>query len=91
MTRYLLMPVVAGYLGLAWLSPAVQAQQQADDLTPQAARMMDANKDGVISREEFLGTARDERLWTALDLNGDGVLDAEEQKFGIRVPFRISR
>lgn len=42
----------------------------------------DKNKDGVISREEFLSShqARAEEMFAKLDTNKDGKVDAAEQK-----------
>ncbi len=43
---------------------------------------LDANKDGVITKEEYLaGNPRNsEKIFNHLDANGDGKLDLEEQK-----------
>lgn len=42
--------------------------------------MMDANKDGKVSKEEFM-KGHDE-MFAKMDKNGDGVLDADERKAG---------
>ncbi len=42
----------------------------------------DANKDGVISRDEFMAAhkARAEEMFSAIDSNNDGKVDAAERK-----------
>ncbi len=56
----------------------------ASGLAVRVAKVMDANRDGVITRDEFLSVSRDEALWTRLDIDGDGVIDADELRRGAR-------
>lgn len=55
----------------------------AGGLTVRMVQAMDTNRDGVITRNEFLSVSRDEALWTRLDRDGDGVLDKQELRRGI--------
>ena len=55
------------------------------------AKVMDVNRDGVISRAEFRRQNADRARWRALDRNGDGVLDTAEQAGGLTPGPRISR
>lgn len=77
--------VVVGCLSLVWSPADPAAADDPKDLSLTAARAMDSNKDGQISKAEFFARSDDTALWTKLDANADGVLDAEEQKQGIRV------
>ena len=43
--------------------------------------MMDANKDGKMSKEEFMKAH--EAKFTAMDVNKDGMVDADEMKAGM--------
>lgn len=47
-------------------------------MAAQMKEMMDTNKDGVISKEEFMRAH--EAMFDRMDTNHDGRLDAEEQK-----------
>lgn len=44
--------------------------------TMEMMHMIDTNKDGMVSKDEWV--AYQERVFTALDKNGDGSLDTEE-------------
>ena len=43
---------------------------------------MDTNKDGTITKEEYMKQSNDMAAWTKMDTNKDGVLDANEIKVG---------
>lgn len=72
--------------GVIWAAPAFTA----DTETPGAARipenaaaavaMMDRDRDGSISKGEFLRHNADPGRFAELDVDGDGELNAEEQK-----------
>lgn len=72
-------------LGLIHLTTTANGQQSGV-LTVRMASAMDANRDGTISRDEFLAVSRDEALWTRLDRNSDGIVDAQELRRGVRIP-----
>ncbi len=83
MRSRLVMPVLA--LGLlaapAWAEEKPAAP--ADGMRPTAGAMMmraDANKDGVITKDEFMTQAmeRAEARFKMMDKNGDGKLTADE-------------
>lgn len=83
MRSRLVMPVLA--LGLlaapAWAEETPTAP--ADGMRPMAGAMMmraDANKDGVITKDEFMKQAmeRAEARFKMMDKNGDGKLTADE-------------
>lgn len=46
------------------------------------AQIMDANKDGMISKEEYMKQSNDMAAWAKMDTNKDGMLDANEIKVG---------
>lgn len=46
------------------------------------AHIMDANKDGKITKEEYMKHSQDMEAWTKMDTNKDGVLDENEIKAG---------
>ncbi len=77
--------VAAGCLGLAWSLAAQAVADEPKGLSLTAARAMDSDKDGQISEAEFFARSDDAELWTKLDANADGVLDAEEQKQGMQL------
>jgi hypothetical protein len=54
-------------------------------------KLMDVNRDGVISRAEFVRHNADRERWRELDISGDGMLDAVEQSAGITPGPRIVR
>ncbi len=83
--------VAAGCLGLMCSASAAQQQTPAQGLTIDQARMMDADRDGRITQEEFLRASSDKALFARLDTNFDNVLDKDEQRAGIRIPIRTTR
>lgn len=46
------------------------------------AQIMDANKDGNITKEEYMKQSNDMAAWAKMDTNKDGMLDANEIKAG---------
>jgi EF hand len=54
-------------------------------------KLMDVNRDGVISRAEFARQNADRARWRELDISGDGMLDAVEQAPGVTPGPRIVR
>ena len=83
--------VIAGCLGLACSPAMAQESKSAEGLTLDQARMMDADRNGRITVEEFLQGSSDRNLFAELDTNFDGALDIEEQRQGIRIPIRTMR
>ena len=62
--------------GLA-LSPAFAA-----GFNMSTAQTMDTNKDGMITKEEYMKQSNDMAAWAKMDTNKDGMLDANEIKVG---------
>ena len=83
--------LTAACIGLTCSAATAQEPQSQQGLTLDQARMMDANRDGKITEEEFLRASSDRDLFAQLDTNFDGALDTEEQRSGIRVPIRTIR
>jgi hypothetical protein len=88
--------------GFALISTVLLATAAAADspsLTPagddagvqRLTKLMDLNRDGVISREEFVRHNADRARWRQLDINGDGMLEAVEQAAGVTPGPRIVR
>lgn len=75
----------------AMCSTVAAQQQETPGLTVEAARAMDANRDGRISQDEFLNESDDAALFAQLDTNADSLLDVDEIRSGIRVPVRTVR
>lgn len=46
------------------------------------AQIMDADKDGNITKEEYMKQSNDMTAWAKMDTNKDGMLDANEIKLG---------
>ncbi len=61
------------------LSAVLAAPQGFNDVT---ANLMDANKDGMITKEEYMKHSNDMAAWEKMDTNKDGMLDANEIKIG---------
>jgi EF hand len=59
------------------LSPAFAA-----GFNQSTAHTMDANKDGNITKEEYMKQSNDMAAWEKMDTNKDGMLDANEIKVG---------
>ena len=54
-------------------------------------KLMDVNRDGVISRAEYVRHNADRTRWRQLDINGDGMLETMEQEAGVTPGPRIVR
>jgi EF hand len=81
--------------GLLWAAPASaeEVETPAAHITENAAAtaaMMDRNRDGWISKQEFFRHNADMGRFTELDVDGDGELNAEEQH-AVNVGPRILR
>ncbi|MEM7024117.1 MAG: hypothetical protein AAF637_16235, partial [Pseudomonadota bacterium] len=72
--------IVASGLGVTF----ALAEEDKPTLTREEMRMIDADKDGEISEQEFLRRRADAAAWSAMDLDRDGSLDAEEQRGALR-------
>lgn len=85
--------LVSGALSMtAAAADDVRVAPGADDVSAsRLAALMDVNRDGVISREEFGRHNADRARWQALDSNDDGMLDGAEQATGLRPGPRIVR
>lgn len=46
------------------------------------AHIMDADKDGKITKEEYMKHSKDMAAWEKMDTNKDGMLDENEIKTG---------
>jgi len=46
------------------------------------AHIMDADKDGKITKEEYMKHSKDMAAWEKMDTNKDGMLDEKEIKIG---------
>jgi hypothetical protein len=46
------------------------------------AKIMDANSDGKITKEEYMKHSKDMEAWAKMDTNKDEVLDAQEIQTG---------
>ena len=66
---------------LAAASFSLQAQD-SKDASPVGIKKSDVNKDGVVSLEEYLAGEKVNatKMFQHIDANGDGKLDAAEQK-----------
>jgi hypothetical protein len=82
--------------GLLWAAPAftedleASAAARIQENAPATAAMMDRNRDGSISQEEFVRHNANAGRFAELDVDGDGELNAEEQK-AANVGLRILR
>ncbi len=54
----------------------------AEPFNMKTSHIMDANKDGNITKEEYMKHSNDMAAWEKMDTNKDGMLDANEIKFG---------
>lgn len=88
MLKPTLLLAVTACLGLGSVPAAAQdLEARVTDQTNQNLRLdamtlkrMDTNKNGMISRAEFLRRLPDESAWRARDTNRDGHLDEDEQQ-----------
>jgi hypothetical protein len=90
------MAFIAAAGGLLWATPASTEDVETStaarirENAPATAAMMDRNRDGWISKEEFLRHNADMGRFAELDVDGDGELNAEEQ-ITVNVGPRILR
>jgi Ca2+-binding EF-hand superfamily protein len=70
-------------------STAMAQQQAPQKLTITMVRLMDGDRDGRITGDEFDCSSRDTELFERFDFTNDGVLSAQEIRVGIRVRARI--
>lgn len=54
----------------------------AEPFNMSTAKIMDANNDGMITKDEYMKHSSDMAAWTKMDTNKDGVLDAKEIQAG---------
>lgn len=72
--------LIAAALGATALTGAAVAATQQGQPAPRSFAKHDANKDGVITRDEFRASA--DARFTKLDANKDGKLTADENRAG---------
>lgn len=93
MSRLCTVLIAAGCLGLSLPAAAAEPTPAVAEDDPggivDLVALMDANRDGIITRSEFSAHSSDEQQWFDLDINQDGVLDAEEHGHGITPRFRV--
>jgi Ca2+-binding EF-hand superfamily protein len=67
---------------LLGLAQAAYADHHGDEEGKHSCHKTDMNKDGAISRDEFMAKhqARAEKMFTKLDKNKDGKIDTDERK-----------
>jgi EF hand len=97
MTRCLrTMALITTAGGLLWAAPAstedveTSAAALIEENAAATAAMMDRNRDGWISKGEFLRHNANTGRFTELDVDGDGELNADEQN-AVTVGPRILR
>jgi hypothetical protein len=82
--------------GVLWAAPALtedvetSAAARLHENAPATAVMMDRNRNGSISKAEFLRHNADMGRFAELDVDGDGELNPEEQS-AVNVGPRILR
>jgi Ca2+-binding EF-hand superfamily protein len=92
MLRFVLTLIVSALLAAAAAADNPRLTPRGDEVGAQRLmKLMDVNRDGVISREEFLRHNANRAHWRELDISGDGMLDAVEQAAGVRPGHRIVR
>lgn len=71
-------------LGLAQMANAADTASMKKMQAEHGMQNADANKDGVISREEFMGAhkMRVEKMFDKMDANHDGKIDQAEHQAG---------
>jgi hypothetical protein len=96
MTRCLRTMALMTAGGLLWAAPAstedvaTSAAARIEENAAATAAMMDRNRDGWLSKEEFLRHNADMGRFAELDVDRDGELSAEEQN-AVTVGPRILR
>jgi len=79
--------IVTGFLGNLWAADQSQPGQVGQQPAPRMMcqdrfDVMDTNRDGVVSRDEFMAVqhpgGRGEEVFKSRDKNGNGVLTGEE-------------
>ena len=84
--RLKVMAFIAMAGGVLWAAPAFTADPEpsgaarVQENAAATAAMMDQNRDGSISKGEFWRHNADPGRFAELDVDGDGRLNAEEQK-----------
>lgn len=69
-------------LTVALLSGLALSTAFAEPFNMETAKIMDANTDGKITKEEYMKHSSDMAAWTKMDTNKDGMLDEQEIKVG---------
>ena len=74
--NFLLVVLLAGF------SFNTVAEYGTKDVAPTGIKKSDLNKDGIVSLDEYLATEKINatKMFQHIDANGDGKLDAAEQK-----------
>jgi EF hand len=92
MLRFVFFLVSSALLATMAAADDPRATPRGDQVGAQRLiKLMDVNRDGVISRAEFVRHNADRARWRELDISGDGMLDAVEQSAGITPGPRIVR
>ena len=92
MLRFVFFLVSSAFLATVAAADDPRATPRGDQVGAQRLiKLMDLNRDGVISRAEFVRHNADRARWRELDISGDGMLDAVEQSAGVTPGPRIVR
>ena len=68
--------------GALFAALAMSAAFAAQGFNMSTAHIMDADKDGKITKEEYMKHSKDMAAWEKMDTNKDGMLDEKEIKIG---------